>query len=56
MASELFFFGVNTGIRLGFAAGNGTELRNPVTGALAGGGCGVRARGGVLVAVLLSHA
>ncbi len=36
MANELFFFGVNTGIRLGFAPGNRTELRNPVTGQLAG--------------------
>lgn len=38
MATELFFFGINTGIRLGFAPGNGTQLRNPVTGKLAGGG------------------
>ena len=36
MANELFFFGVNTGIRLGFAPGNRTQLRNPVTGQLAG--------------------
>jgi hypothetical protein len=31
IASEIFFFGINTGIRLGFAPGNGTELRNPVS-------------------------
>jgi hypothetical protein len=36
MANELFFFGINTGIRLGFAPGNRTQLRNPVTGQLAG--------------------
>ena len=35
MANELFFFGVNTAVRLGFAPGNGTEMRNPVTGKLA---------------------
>ena len=38
MATDLFFFGVGTAIRLGFAPGNGTALRNPVTGELAGGG------------------
>ena len=37
MATEIFFFGINTGIRLGFAPGNGTQLRNPVSGELAGG-------------------
>jgi hypothetical protein len=32
-----FFFGVNTAVRLGFAAGSPfTEMRNPVTGQLAG--------------------
>jgi len=30
-----FFFGINTAVRLGFAPGEGTELRNPVTGELA---------------------
>jgi hypothetical protein len=30
-----FFFGTNTAVRLGFAPGAGTELRNPVTGILA---------------------
>lgn len=34
MASELFFFGINTAVRLGYAPGNGTQMRNPVTGKL----------------------
>ena len=34
MASDLFFFGINTAVRLGYAPGNGTQLRNPVTGLL----------------------